>query len=229
MNFLTPWSFQKGDNVFFLGDPHFGHRCEHWETPLWRSRGYESVDEHDIDILARCNAKFNEKTNAFILGDFLFGLDGLQRLKAYFDRLNFRRLFLMPGNHYAGFKQLVEDPGVTWQGKNLFGIYKVNATKEVIIIPNYFEVYIEHQPIVLSHYPIVSWNGQAKGSWMIHGHCHGNLYKSAAAHIYDAKIIDVGFDVWKTPLSFNDIRERFKDKQDLSFDHHSNTTLTPFS
>jgi hypothetical protein len=32
-----------------------------------------------------------------------------------------------------------------------------------------------YQPIALCHYPLLSWDRQYYGAWMLHGHCHGTL------------------------------------------------------
>jgi calcineurin-like phosphoesterase family protein len=154
----------------------------------------------------------------------MFGGNGEQRLTETLQNLNFKELYLMGGNHQAGYKQLLSksynDNGVHYL---LFG------DKRVYFIPNYFEIIICGQSIALSHYPIASWNGQSKGSWMIHGHCHSNLYNSELGKIlYRCKIIDVGIENCLNPISFSDVRNSFNVKENLTFDHHNSETKNPF-
>ncbi len=210
-------------NVWFWSDLHLGHRCDRWEIPLWKNRGFDSVEEHDDCLRTRWNNNVKNNSIVFHLGDIMFGGSGEQRLINTFENLNFKELYLMGGNHHAGYKQLFEksinDNGVH---------YSQFEEKKVYFVPNYFEIMVCGQPVVLSHYAIVSWNGQGKGSWMIHGHSHGSLYKSELGKLlYQAKILDVGVENCNNPISFSEIRSKFK-KTNLTFDHHDQYTLNPF-
>lgn len=212
-------------NVWFWSDMHLGHKCEHWETPLWKNRGFNSVEEHDETLIERWNDNLGEESEIFHLGDIMFGFDGEQRLTEVLNRLTFKTLYLFSGNHAGGYKQLLskssEENGIRYLG---FG------NKKVYFVPNYLEIIVCGQPIVLSHYPLVSWNGQAKGSWMLHGHCHGNLWNSdigKTLYIH-CKIRDVGVEEVCYPISFENVRMRFKEKKNKTFDHHTKDTLNPF-
>ena len=60
----------------------------------------------------------------------------------------------------------------------------------------------------MCHYPILEWNRCHHGSWMLHGHCHGNLGPS------EFKRLDVGVDCHNMELlSLDDISTIMKDKQ----------------
>lgn len=212
-------------NVWFWSDMHLGHKCEHWETPLWKNRGFNSVEEHDETLIERWNDNLGEESEIFHLGDIMFGSNGEERLEEVLNRLTFKTLYLFSGNHSAGYKQLLskssEENGIRYLG---FG------NKKVYFVPNYLEIIVCGQPIVLSHYPLVSWNGQAKGSWMLHGHCHGNLWNSdigKTLYIH-CKIRDVGVEEVCYPISFENVRMRFKEKKNKTFDHHTKDTLNPF-
>lgn len=202
----------KEDNIFFWSDLHLGHACIHWEKPLYAQRGFGSLEEHDITLLKKWNDTISHQSIVFNLGDMLFGHNGFQRLLSYFEMLNFKTMYLMFGNHMAGVKQVFESIESN--------IYQVNSEKQVIFCPNYLEASLNGYSCVLSHYAIASFNGQSKGSFMIHGHSHGNLYKSDLGKIlYSARIIDVGVENCSSPISFKEIREKFKN-QPISFDHH---------
>ena len=211
-------------NVWFWSDMHLGHKCEHWETPLWKNRGFNSVEEHDDTLIKRWNGKLNQESEIFHLGDIMFGSNGEERLEEVLNRLTFKTLYLFSGNHSAGYKQLLskstEENGVRHLDFN---------NKRVYFVPNYLEMIVCGQSIVASHYPLASWNGQAKGSFMIHGHCHQNLYRSEiGSTLYKCKIVDVGVENSPTPLSYTQLRSKFKGAENKTFDHHTKDTLNPF-
>ena len=69
----------KDDKICFWSDTHFGHRCEHWERPLWKTRGFSSVEEHDEELIKRWNEVSTPNTIFFHLGDFIFGKDSIEQ------------------------------------------------------------------------------------------------------------------------------------------------------
>lgn len=74
---------------------------------------------------------------------------------------------------------------------------------------------VNGQRIVLNHYPMLSWENDNKGAWMLHGHCHGNMndWINNNEDMKNAKIVDLGVDCWNFKLlSFNDIKE-YMDKK----------------
>lgn len=54
-------------------------------------------------------------------------------------------------------------------------------------------------PVVLCHYPMAEWNQSHRGSWMLHGHSHGNLTSNRRRY-------DVGVDCNSYhPISFEEL------------------------
>lgn len=211
--FYKPVKIQdKEDNIFFWSDLHLGQKCSSWEKPLYAQRGFKTLEEHDEALVTRWNEKISYKSTVFNLGDMLFGNNGYQRLINYFEMLNFKEMYLMFGNHMAGSKQIFE----SIEGN----VYHVNSEKRVVFCPNYIEANLSGTCCVLSHYAIASFNGQHKGAFMIHGHSHGNLYKSDLGEkLYRARIVDVGIENFPYPPSLKEIKNKFK-KEPVSFDHH---------
>ncbi len=78
----------KVHDVAFIGDLHFGH--------LWaaKTRGFETVDAHDEEVIARFNSVVGKKTLVFILGDIAMDKKHYYKLL----QLNGRKI-LIPGNH----------------------------------------------------------------------------------------------------------------------------------
>lgn len=201
------------EKVLFWSDTHFGHLCERWDVPLWRMRGFSSVDEHDQTLIERWNSVACDESIAFFLGDFIFGPNTIQRFEKIVNELKFKTLHMMPGNHCSGWKQHFENNAST------HGAWNLSDSKRIIFVPNYIEAVVNKQPIVMSHYPLASFNGQAKGAWMVHGHCHGKLYHSTTMqNLYKAKIIDVGVENSPSPITFGGLKTFFKDREAVSFD-----------
>lgn len=207
----------KEDNIFFWSDLHLGHACTSWSEPLYIKRGFKTLEEHDSALISRWNRKIDYTSTVFNLGDMMFGVNGLERLKSVLETLNFKTMYLLFGNHIAGTKQLFESIPEN--------IYEINSEKKVVFCPNYIESFINGYSCVLSHYAIASFNGQSKGSYMIHGHSHGSLANSALGKmLYGARILDVGVENYPHPVSFKEIREKFK-KDPVSFDHHGQPSV----
>lgn len=199
------------DQIFFWSDIHFGHRCERWDIPLWKIRGFESIEDHDEGLTRRWNNLLTSESTVFCLGDFIFGSDTIQRFESKLAELNFNTIYIMPGNHCSGWKQVFE--------KQRTNVWYISNSKRVIFIPNYLEAVINKQPIVLSHYPLVSFNGQSIGSWMIHGHCHGKLNNTPIGQeLYKAKITDVGVENCPSPVSLAELRNLFSGRNDVCFE-----------
>jgi calcineurin-like phosphoesterase family protein len=210
----------KNHEILFWGCLHYRHNPK-WEIPIWKRRGYESSAEHDEGIIRNWNSKATEKTVGFLLGDVMFGYGGDQEFCNLMRRLKFQRVFVMSGNHHAGWKQAFESVKSNT-------LYIDGYHKEVIFVPNYLEAYVNGQPIVMSHYAIASWNGQGKGSWMLHSHSHGSLYGTDLGNIlYKAKIMDVGVERHPFPATFGEIKSNFNNPV-VSFDHHNSKTENPF-
>lgn len=210
----------KENNIFFWSDMHLGHACTHWDVPLYAKRGFKTLDEHDSTLIKRWNEKIKYSSTVFNLGDMIFGNNGLERLKSVLQTLNFKTMYLLFGNHTAGTRQLFESLSDN--------VYEINSEKKVIFCPNYIESFINGYPCVMSHYAIASFNGQGKGSYMIHGHSHGSLSNSDLGKmLYKARILDVGVENCPCPISFQEIKNKFK-KDVVSFDHHDQNTSSPF-
>ena len=110
------------------------------------------------------------------LGDFCFGSQNYA-FEAFFRQLNGNICFIK-GNHDK----------LAWANKHRFFAYA----------DSYKEVVVNGQPIVLSHYPILSWNKKRnkkhRNAIMLHGHCHYNIEATRKEGTSLGKILDVGVD-----------------------------------
>lgn len=206
---------EKEENILFYGCLHNGHDPA-WENPIWKMRGFNSAKECDEALINGWNKKSNYNTIGFLLGDTMFGYGGAERFLKLLDRLNFKELYLLGGNHVSGFHQ-----ALNLTDEN--GDYFLNSEKKVIFCPNYFEAYVNGQFICFSHYPILSFSGQGKGAWMCFSHVHGRLKDSEVGRAYlnsGAKVFEVSVEENSCPINFKELKAVMKNKKGASFDHH---------
>ena len=201
-------------DVLFWGCMHYGHDPK-WDVPIWKTRGYNSSFEHDEGLILNWNKKAGASTIGFLLGDTIFGHMADERLISLFNRLDFKELYVLPGNHQAGYKQLLE------RVQDNILLPAASEYKQVHFVPNYLEAVVNGQTIIMNHYAQATWNGQHKGAWHLHSHSHGNLYKSELGKLlYKSKTMDVGVEVCSEPISFAELRAKFRGYDQITFDHH---------
>jgi calcineurin-like phosphoesterase family protein len=184
--------------IFFSSDPHYNHA----NIIKYSKRPFESVDEMNEAMVTNWNSVVKDNDDVYLLGDL--GMD--RKIVRYIKRLK-GRIHWIVGNHDKKTKRMAEF-------KSLF-----------VWIKDYHELKIYEdgikQKIVLFHYPIASWNGMHRGSWMIHGHCHAN-YKPGLPHVTDkGKILDAGVDCHKFyPVSYSQVKAIMNKKKFWFVDHH---------
>lgn len=181
-------------DLFFASDTHFGHA----NIIKYANRPYESVEEMNEALIDNWNSVVGKQDDIWHLGDIAWwNRKSDVPLTKLLGRLNGRK-HLALGNHDEGLPtDALED--------------------NFVEIVNYKEIRMNRQKMILCHYPIFSWNGMYKGSWMLHGHCHGNINYANE----NTTRLDVGVDVhnW-TPVSFEGIVDILGDKVFEAVDHH---------
>lgn len=180
-------------NFFFTADTHFGHKAM---VERFRPRlGASSVGEHDEMLIDRWNSTVGQRDTVFHLGDLSF--HNRAGTTEILSRLN-GQIFFIKGNHDKASRggSIVER--FEWVG-------------------DYKTLRIGEQYIVMFHFPIDSWHMVGRGSWHLHGHCHGNLPPTDRARM------DVGVDAHPDfkPFSFEEVSETLKDRKGMPEDHHA--------
>jgi len=99
---LKPLKF-KGDEskFFYISDFHHHHDRDF----IWGKRGFCSVGESDITLIERWNETCDEESIVFHLGDFIFSDGTGEKFYKLIERLRFKELFLLLGNHTSGHRQ----------------------------------------------------------------------------------------------------------------------------
>ena len=221
--FYKPIKIKHPDNdILFWGCLHANHECRTWSEPLWKQRGYSSMQDHDDSNLRNWNSKATDNTIGVWLGDNRFGSGGAEAFLNLVDKFKFKWLYCMSGNHTAGWWQAFESAD-----QNILQI----GEKTIIFVPNYVEFIINNQSVVASHYPVLSWNGQGGGSFMLFSHVHANLDKSAVGRAYvesGARCLETNVDKFKSPPNFKEVKDILFKREKVSFDHHNAEVNNPF-
>ena len=116
----------------------------------------------------------------YILGDFTYRLPLAEAVRLR-ERIECKNVTLIRGNHDGDW----EDPAAPqiWDD-----------------VRDYLEIapgYAKGHRLVMSHYPMLSWNGKARGAIMLHGHIHSRGDRTNARNRDRERPIfryDVGLD-----------------------------------
>lgn len=143
--------------VWFTSDTHLGHR----NIIKYCNRPFESVEEMNERLINNINEKIAPKDILYHLGDFCMG-----DMKAYREKINCNRIFLIKGNH---------DKQIDYKLKLFEGVYDL---KDIVYYNRTF---------VLCHYSMRVWNKKHHGAIHLYGHSHNTIDN------YDLSM-DVGVD-----------------------------------
>ena len=199
----------------------------------------ESISRMNDALIFNINQVVQPEDVLWVLGDWCFGTRQFPaRLHELRGRVHCRTCHLIFGNHdfrkvvspffassYEKVAVAIAEDGRYWVGEDEIGENK-DARKA--------------QKMILDHYPNASWNGSGKSwwmlhgqnepfnpasddedRWMLHGHCHNNLFKWTNEHMPNAKILDVGVDGHDyKPWSFDEIKKYMDKRGGFSADHH---------
>jgi calcineurin-like phosphoesterase family protein len=201
--------------VYVTSDPHLGHDRDF----VWGYRGYSCCDDHTEGVIKTINDTVRPNDILFMLGDHTLNTTK-EQFDAYLDRINCRNFFCLFGNHnnpheksiYRPERDKLVNSRVQW----VFPVKYKNMT----YMGHYAEVVVNGQLIVMCHYPFRSWISASKGSWCLCGHEHGQMPETRPEATNAGKILDVGWDVFKRPISFSEIKEIMDKKPICQVGHH---------
>ncbi len=133
--------------IYYTADQHFGHSniiglC---------NRPYNDIAEMDETLIMNWNSVVSADDVVYILGDLVFRSD--KHASYYIERLNGVK-HLVIGNHDH-----------KW-------IKNCNLQKYFASVSYYLEIKDNERRVALSHYPMLSWGGAARGALHVHGHIH---------------------------------------------------------
>ncbi|WP_102224309.1 metallophosphoesterase [Acidimangrovimonas sediminis] len=159
---------------WYSADLHFGHT----RIIDFCGRPFGSTAEMNAAMIRNFRTCVGDDDELWILGDFAFGKDAAQ-LSSWFHQLLGRK-HLITGNH--------DDEAV--------------ISLPWACVADLTEIRDGDQALVLSHYPIITWNGARRGALQLFGHVHDRWKGSRNS-------INVGVDQWDfRPVQISDIARR---------------------
>lgn len=178
--------------LFFTSDTHFSHA----KIIEYCNRPFTTADEMDEVLVANWNARVSPSDQIWHLGDFAFS--DPTKTNDILKRLNGHKHFIK-GNHDKVFRK----------NEWLFNHFETVA--------DYKEIKWNSQKIVLTHYPLLTWNGAHHGSWSLSGHCHSscNWYHDQTTS-YDVGVDNNNY----VPISFEEVQTLMLNKTYKKVDHH---------
>lgn len=185
------------NNVFFISDFHLFHQ----NVIRFDNRPFTNLDEMHEAIIKGWNEVVEANDVVIYLGDLSFAKAGqMGEVKSILNRLNGTIHFVL-GNH-DNFQEIKKMPRFS----------SVNDYLEVRITHFSEDLNKIETLFCCMHYPIYSWNKAHHGTFMVHGHSHGNLHHGEDASFYvNRKVIDVGCMLLDyTPISYKEIMEKLK-------------------
>lgn len=231
----------NGDQkIWFSSDFHFFHRNIVRGVSDWTrgTRDFESIDEHNETLINNINNCVGKNDILYFLGDFTFGsfkptdkqFVG-NNMKLMRDKINCENIHFIVGNHD---EMIYDDMDIPNFGKatNLFSsVHRILDLE--IKIPKQ-NVKTRKLNIILSHYPMRSWDKMYRNSFHLFGHCHNTLDNGKPEFaeaswigndyfVKNMKTMDVGVDCHPEfrPFELSEIIERM-DKIETNFNFEKN-------
>jgi calcineurin-like phosphoesterase family protein len=220
---LTTLKFKSTPEVqdYFCTDIHFNHDRP-WIVP---PRGFKTVQEHDAALVKAWNAVVRPTDRVWYLGDFIFNAQA-ELAMSYFRMLN-GHIYLVWGNHTSGVRQVYKRELKNQFGREDIEVYPLTWDNKVTFIGDYVKLILNGQMIILSHFPYRVWDSQHHGAWNMSGHSHGND-KGRLPEVPEGKCFDCGVDIFKRPISFDEVKTIMDKKNVQLFDHHNSETHNGF-
>lgn len=196
--------------LWFTSDLHLNHVREF----VWQTRGFASPEEHREAVIAKINEVVAPTDVLFNLGD-MFLNSKEDAVEDVLGRIKCQTIYYIFGNHENPLQRIHRSRCLGLLGGEEGEVYPLRY-KNLVFLGNYAQIYVGKQPIVMSHYSLYSWNDMKFGGWNLFGHSHGGVNDK----VLDSKSIDVGWDNFKGPVSYDEIAELMLDRPTRREGHH---------
>ena len=195
------------------------------------TRDFQTISEMNDKIVENINSVVERDDILYHLGDWSFG--GPINICKFRERINCENLYIVPGNHdhhiinntNLQYKWIREfngplDQWLEWDDDfatkeeclkacdSYYIPYRLKYSNAqdffTEVLPPIFNLKYNKKLIVLSHYPIESWECKSQNSIHLHGHCHHAL-DSSIENTFGRRM-DIGID-WEEfrPYSIDEI------------------------
>ena len=191
---------EEGSEVFFTSDLHF----RHGNIIKYCKRPFETVQEQTEKLIENWNKTVPDTAIVFILGDFAFATKNQWR--GFLNRMTGKK-YLILGNHDR------HEDIPTEMFEDVVDLAKVS-----IKIKDH-----EWKTFILSHRPMLGWEGSNDGSIMLYGHVH-TCTNPEVDETIDSELVklmpknswDVGVDNNNyIPVSVHEVLEKINNKNGI--------------
>ena len=135
---------------YYISDLHFGHK----NVLKHDSRPFDSIEQMNKVLIAKWNAKVQDKDDVWIIGDFCYRSD--QDPSVYLKQLKGRK-HLIVGNH------------------DKVTLNSASALKLFESVDSIRRISDGAEEVVLCHFPLADWEAKHRGSYHVYGHIHNNV------------------------------------------------------
>ena len=169
---------------YYIADTHFGHK----NIIRFCNRPFKDVQEMQRVLINNWNQVVNDNDDVYIVGDMFFKI--VKDEVTTILKLLKGRKHLILGNHDN-----------SWISDQILNEYFISCN-------NYLEIHDCKKFIVLSHYPMLSYNKQS-GAYMIHGHIHNDsLFDYWPILLKRPRVLNAGVDINNfKPVTLNELIE----------------------
>lgn len=179
--------------MLITADTHFYHR----NIIDYSGRPFANEIEMNEVLISNWNKMVSTKEVVYHLGDFFITTDRI-KIDHILGRLN-GRIRLVKGNHDKWVKYLD----------------RLKYKSKIEWVKDYYECnYVCDDgkiPIIMSHYPLLTWNKGHYGSYHLHGHSHGATERYSISK--NERRLDVGVDKWEyAPATMAEIHEELRQR-----------------
>jgi calcineurin-like phosphoesterase family protein len=174
--------------VYFTADTHLGHQniIRHCNRP------FASAEEMGEVLLRNWNTRVTDEDEVYILGDLMYFC---KEPEGYLQQIKGRK-HLIVGNHDATWMRRMTKHGLDY-------LHYFQS------IQPYLELKLEGRDLVLSHYPIMDWNGMHHGTYHLFGHIHNDVSGAYWPLLWSMeRALNAGVDLnGFAPVTFQELEE----------------------
>tara|TARA_R110000765_G_scaffold150854_2_gene253525 strand:- start:1946 stop:2596 length:651 start_codon:yes stop_codon:yes gene_type:complete len=197
---------------FFTSDTHFGHKGA---LDIF-TRNFPSIDDHDDYIIDKINNTVGKRDFLYHLGDFCWGDTDKKKIvfaKELLRKIKCKNIHLIMGNHDPRGKDCKPKEEFAKLFASCYSYRVINI--KTLVFESYLSSLVMDNRIVLSHFPIRSWEGMHRGYYHLYGHSHGTLPENGTLS-FDVGVDSIGY----VPISSEEVYERLSSSKIKTVDGH---------
>ena len=214
---------EKGQNLFFTSDTHYGHNNICRATTNWTdadsvTRDFKSLDHMNDTIVNNINSIVGENDVLIHLGDWSFG--GFENIAEFRNRIVCKNIHLTYGNHDHHIRRNKDDI------QSIFSSTQDYMHLDIRRPSIKGKGMMDKFSFICMHFPIASWDSMNTNMIHLHGHTHLPKY----LRIAEGRAMDIGIDGNDLePISLDEVVSLLKNqpirKLCLPKDHHEKRLL----